>query len=99
MAASSSGTLSGSEGVEGRDHQILGEGAGAVDADAYGVAAQVGAARQLRQWPQVMWPSPDTRSPTAKPRTSWPMATTSPTYSWPTTMGTGMVFCDHSSQL
>ncbi len=56
-------------------------------------------ARQLRQWPQVMWPSPETLSPTAKPRTSWPTATTSPTYSWPTTMGTGMVFWDHSSQL
>ena len=29
-------------------------------------------ARQLRQWPQVMWPSPDTRSPVLKPRTSLP---------------------------
>ena len=29
-------------------------------------------ARQLRQWPQVMWPSPETRSPTARPRTSLP---------------------------
>ena len=56
-------------------------------------------ARQFLQWPQVMWPSPDTRSPTAKPRTSWPIPTTSPTYSWPTTIGTGIVFCDQSSQL
>ena len=31
------------EGVEGRDHQVFGEGARAVDADPYGVAAQVGA--------------------------------------------------------
>ena len=37
--------------------------------------------RQLRQWPQVMCPSPETRSPKEKPRTSWPMPTTSPAYS------------------
>ena len=30
-------------------------------------------ARQLRQCPQVMWPSPDTRSPVLKPRTSCPI--------------------------
>ena len=55
-------------------------------------------ARQLRQKPQVMWPSPDTRSPIAKPRTSWPMSTISPTYSWPTCIGTGIVLRAHSSQ-
>src|SRR5262249_52744513 len=54
-------------------------------------------ARQLRQNPHVMWPSPETRSPTAKPRTSWPSSTISPTYSWPTCIGTGIVFCAHSS--
>src|SRR5688572_22571212 len=48
-------------------------------------------ARQLRQWPQVMWPSPETRSPTASPRTSLPVATISPQYSWPTCIGTGIV--------
>ena len=50
-------------------------------------------ARQLRQWPQVMWPSPETRSPIASPRTSLPMATISPQYSWPTCIGTGIVRC------
>src|SRR5262245_30390930 len=38
-----------------------------------------------------MCPSPDTRSPTASPRTSAPAATISPQYSWPTCIGTGMV--------
>ena len=56
-------------------------------------------ARQLRQWPQVMWPSPETRSPTLKPCTSLPISATTPTNSWPTVMGTGMVFFAHSSQL
>src|SRR5207253_5684725 len=55
-------------------------------------------ARQLRQNPQVICPSPETRSPILNPRTSWPIATMRPTYSWPTCMGTGMVFCAHSSQ-
>ncbi len=50
-------------------------------------------ARQLRQWPQVMWPSPETRSPAAKPLTSLPTSTISPTNSWPTCIGTGMVRC------
>src|SRR6266513_940678 len=54
-------------------------------------------ARQLRQKPQVMCPSPDTRSPILKPRTSCPISTTSPTYSWPTCIGTGIVFCAQSS--
>src|SRR5690606_4217595 len=54
-------------------------------------------ARQLRQWPQVMWPSPETRSPIWKPWTSWPISTTSPTYSWPTCMGTGIVRAAQSS--
>src|ERR1700676_552513 len=56
-------------------------------------------ARQLRQWPQVMWPSPETRSPVLKPRTSLPNSTISPEYSWPTAMGTGTVFCAQASQL
>ncbi len=44
-----------------------------------------------------MCPSPETRSPTRKPRTSWPISTISPTYSWPTCIGTGIVFCAQSS--
>ncbi len=56
-------------------------------------------ARQLRQCPQVMWPSPETRSPGAKPATSPPTSTTSPANSWPIVIGTGMVFRDQSSQL
>src|SRR5437588_124111 len=54
-------------------------------------------ARQLRQNPQVICPSPETRSPILNPRTSWPISTIRPTYSWPTCIGTGMVFCAHSS--
>src|SRR5580704_2291378 len=46
-----------------------------------------------------MWPSPDTRSPTLKPRTSLPVSTISPEYSWPTAIGTGTVFRAHASQL
>ena len=56
-------------------------------------------ARQLRQWPQVMWPSPETRSPGAMPLTSLPTAATVPTNSWPTVIGTGMVRRAQSSQL
>ena len=55
-------------------------------------------ARQLRQKPQVIWPSPLTRSPIFRPRTSLPISTISPAYSWPTCMGTGTVRCAHSSQ-
>src|SRR5215831_7623589 len=55
-------------------------------------------ARQLRQYPQVMWPSPETRSPILNPRTSCPISTISPTYSCPTCIGTGIVFCAQSSQ-
>src|SRR5450755_4169280 len=54
-------------------------------------------ARQLRQKPQVMCPSPETRSPILNPRTSCPISTIRPTYSWPTCIGTGIVFCAHSS--
>ena len=56
-------------------------------------------ARQLRQCPQVMCPSPDTRSPVLTPRTSLPTSTISPEYSWPTAIGTGIVFCAQASQL
>ena len=52
------------EGIEGRYGQILREASGPVHAHPEGVSAQVpAAARQLRQNPQVTWPSPDTRSP------------------------------------
>src|SRR5688572_27481977 len=44
-----------------------------------------------------MWPSPETRSPTERPRTSLPSATISPQYSWPTCIGTGIVRAAHSS--
>ena len=50
-------------------------------------------ARQLRQCPQVMCPSPTTRSPRANPFTWSPTASTTPTNSWPMVIGTGMVFC------
>src|SRR6185369_1615539 len=46
-----------------------------------------------------MWPSPETRWPIRKPRTSSPIASTVRTYSWPTVIGTGIVFCAQSSQL
>ena len=52
---------------------------------------------QLRQRPQTTWPSPLTRSPTAKSLTFEPNPTTSPTNSWPTTIGTGIVFAAQSS--
>src|SRR5690242_12230509 len=45
-----------------------------------------------------MWPSPETRSPILNPRTSCPISTISPTYSWPTCIGTGIVFAAQSSQ-
>src|SRR3974377_879433 len=45
-----------------------------------------------------MWPSPETRSPTPRPRTSLPIATISPQYSWPTAIGTLIVRCAQSSQ-
>src|ERR1700687_3988408 len=54
-------------------------------------------ARQLRQKPQVMCPSPETRSPIWNPRTSCPISTIRPTYSWPTCIGTGIVLCAHPS--
>jgi hypothetical protein len=44
-----------------------------------------------------MCPSPETRSPGMTPRTPGPTASTMPMYSWPTTRGTGTVFCAHSS--
>ncbi len=46
---------------------------------------------RLRQWPHVMWPSPDIHTYTVadfKTTRTWPMPTISPsTYSWPTTIG------------
>ncbi len=56
-------------------------------------------AMQLRQRPQTTWPSPDTICPGRKSLTLLPTSTISPTNSWPTTMGTGMVFCAQASQL
>ena len=56
-------------------------------------------AMQLRQRPQTTWPSPLTRSPGWKSLTLAPTATISPTNSWPTTSGTGIVRCAQASQL
>src|SRR5580692_5333574 len=56
-------------------------------------------ARQLRQRPHTTWPSPLTTSPGKKSFTLEPTATTSPTNSWPTTIGTGIVFCAQASHL
>ncbi len=55
-------------------------------------------ARQLRQTPQTMWPSPDTRSPTVYPLTFAPISATRPTNSWPMTSGGLMVRAAHASQ-
>ena len=83
-----------------RDRQIFAEGARPVDADAERVAAEMPPpARQLRQWPQTMWPSPETRWPTLYSVTAAPKSATVPTNSWPVTIGTGTVFCAHWSQL
>ncbi len=46
----------------------------------------------------ITCPSPETRCPTFSPRTEEPTSTISPAYSWPTIIGTGMVFCAHASQ-
>ena len=54
---------------------------------------------QLRQRPQVMWPSPLTRWPTWRPVTPAPSLATSPTYSWPMTMGGLMCSWAQGSQL
>ncbi len=56
-------------------------------------------ARQLRQRPQTTCPSPLTMSPGRKSATFEPTATISPTNSWPTTIGTGIVFWAQASQL
>mmetsp|Transcript_55355 Transcript_55355/g.132209 ORF Transcript_55355/g.132209 Transcript_55355/m.132209 type:complete len:246 (-) Transcript_55355:334-1071(-) len=48
-------------------------------------------ARQFRQKPHVMWPSPVTRAPIFRPFTSEPISLITPQYSWPTTIGVGMV--------
>ncbi len=55
-------------------------------------------ARQLRHLPQTICPSPETRSPTWYLVTAEPTSAISPMNSWPTTIGTGMVFCAHWSQ-
>ncbi len=56
-------------------------------------------ARQLRQRPHTTWPSPLTMSPMWKSFTFEPVSTISPTNSWPTTIGTGIVFCAQASHL
>src|SRR3569832_144263 len=48
--------------------------------------------------PQVIWPSPETRSPTLYPSTPGPPSTMWPTNSWPTLRGTWMLRCAQSSQ-
>ena len=54
-------------------------------------------AMQLRQRPHTRWPSPLTMSPGAKSFTFEPISTTSPTNSWPTIIGTGIVRCAQAS--
>jgi hypothetical protein len=56
-------------------------------------------ARQLRQTPQTMWPSPSTRSPFLKRWTDEPASSMTPTNSWPITIGGRMVRAAQSSQL
>jgi hypothetical protein len=56
-------------------------------------------ARQLRQTPQTMWPSPSTRSPFWNRCTALPTSSMVPTNSWPMTMGVLIVFWAQSSQL
>ena len=55
-------------------------------------------ARQLRQKPQTICPSPDTRSPRLNRVTAAPVSAIRPTNSWPTTMGTGTVAAAQASQ-
>lgn len=52
---------------------------------------------QLRQCPQGMCPSPDTRWPTARPLTPGPRRSIVPAYSWPTIIGAGTVACAQAS--
>ena len=52
--------------------------------------------RQLRHFPHVICPSPDTRSPILNPCTPVPTSTTSPTYSCPAVSPIGIVCCAHS---
>ena len=56
-------------------------------------------ARQLRQTPQTMWPSPSTKSPFWNLWTAEPTSSMVPTNSWPITIGVLIVFCAQSSQL
>ena len=56
-------------------------------------------ARQLRHRPQTTCPSPLTISPTWKSLTFEPTSTIWPTNSWPTTIGTGIVFFAQASQV
>ena len=55
--------------------------------------------RAARLCVPVTWPSPETRWPTLSPFTLAPSSAITPEYSWPTTSGTGIVRCAHSSQL
>jgi hypothetical protein len=71
------------------NNQVLGESAGAVDADTLGVAAQMLAAGAA----VAAVPADD------MPLTRDAVARGSPANSWPMVMGTGMVALDQSSQL
>lgn len=88
------------ERVKRRDHQVFREAARTVHAHADGVAAQVGtptATVAAVTTGNVAFTGDAVANVEAFH--FWPMPTTSPTYSWPTTIGTGIVFCDHWSQL
>ena len=56
-------------------------------------------ARAARDFTPTTWPSPETRWPTFTRVTSLPMASTTPEYSWPTTIGVGTFAAAQSSQL
>ena len=81
---------------------VFGEGAGAIDADALTVLrAQVAAAGQTvaaAAADDVAFAADDVADVRSRV-TLAPTSTISPTNSWPTTIGTGMVFCAQASQL
>ncbi len=82
-----------------RQAKELAEGARPVDADAERVAAQMPAAgAAVAALAADDMPSPETRSPTWYLVTAEPTSAISPMNSWPTTIGTGIVFCAHWSQ-
>ena len=88
------------ERVDGRNRRRTRRSTRAIHADADGVAAQVpppGAAVAAVAASDVAFAGDAIAG--SKPETSLPTSTISPQYSWPTAIGTGIVFCAHASQL